>query len=147
MSGSAPPSASGPREPGGTLLRSALPPTLGAGVLAVLVGALSGAEAAIGAAVGAALATAALAAGPLLLRASARWQPVMVMAVALVAYGVVVVALGAAYLALDGAGWLSHPHVGLGAAACTVVWLAAHIRASGRLRVLAFGSPGGREDA
>jgi ATP synthase protein I len=140
------PAASGPQQPAGALLRGALVPTLVAAVLAIGVSLLAGPDGATGTAVGAGLAIAAFVAGPLLLRASARWQPVMVMAVAMITYGVIVIALGAAYTLLNDATWLSQRHVGLGAGVCTVVWLAAQLRAASRLRVLAFGTGTARQE-
>jgi hypothetical protein len=68
------------------------------------------------------------------------------MAVALLTYGAIVIALGIAYALLDDVGWLSQRHLGFTALACTEVWLAGQLRAATRLRVLAFGAePPGKD--
>jgi hypothetical protein len=64
------------------------------------------------------------------------------MAVAVGVYAASVVLLGVAFLVLSDAQWLSSPAVGAAIFACTPAWIAGHMRAAGRLRILAFGSPG-----
>lgn len=127
---------------------------LGPAVLVVLAlggasTALSGARGLLGVAVGGALAIAALAVGPALLRLSRDMEPAMVFAVAVAAYFTVVGVLAAVYLALGGAGWLSGEHAGAAVIGAAAAWLAGQVRATSRLRILAFGDriPPGRPDA
>jgi hypothetical protein len=119
----------------------------GGSLVALLVGALGtavsgfwgmGAATAFG--VGTVLAVAALAAGPLLLRASRDAPPPAVTAIAMLGYAGVVVLLGVAFLVLGPIAWLSAEHLAAALVTVTVAGIAGQIRAVTRLRVLAFGS-------
>jgi hypothetical protein len=126
---------------GAALLRGGTVAALAAGVVGTGVSAAWGAQAAVAFAVGALLAVAALAAGPLLLRASRDASPRAVTTVAVIGYAAVVVVLGLAFLALAPITWLSADHLAAALVTVTVAGLAGQIRAVTRLRVLAFGTP------
>jgi hypothetical protein len=125
---------------GAALLRGGMVPALAAGAFGAAVSAAWGVHAAVAFAVGALLAVAALAAGPLLLRASRDASPPAVTAIAMIGYAGVVLVLGAAFLALAPISWLSADHLAVALVTVTVAGLAGQIRAVTRLRVLAFGS-------
>ena len=129
------------RRPEDVVLRGAGAPALALGAITTAVAAVWGSPAAIGAAVGAALTLATMALSPLILRTSSRWSPPAVMVVAVSVYGMSVVLLGVAFLLLRDATWLSQAGVGAGIFATATGWMAGHVRAAGRLRVLAYGSP------
>jgi hypothetical protein len=113
---------------------------LAAGAVGTAVSAVWGGRAAVAFGVGVLLAVAALAAGPLLLRASRDASPAGVTAVAVLGYAGVVVLLGVAFLALAPLSWLSEAHVAAALVTVTVAGLAGQIRAVTRLRVLTFGT-------
>jgi hypothetical protein len=69
------------------------------------------------------------------------------MAVALAAYGGVVIVLGGVYLVLARVAWMSSGHLAAALIACGAAWAAGELRAARRLRVLAFGDAGTRDDA
>ena len=125
-------------DPAGRLLRLCLPATAVAVVACVIVGALSGWSAAASAAIGGLLAIAPLAGGVVLMRRSARWQPLAVMAAAVSAYAGVVFVLGLAWVLLAPAGWLSPNHIAATIVITTVTWVFAQAVGSARLRVPAF---------
>jgi hypothetical protein len=125
---------------GGALLRGGAIAGLAAGALGTAVSAAWGMRAAVAFAVGALLAVAALAAGPLLLRASRNASPPAVTAFAVIGYTGVVLVLGGAFLALAPIRWLSADHLASALVTVTVAGLAGQIRAVTRLRVLAFGT-------
>jgi hypothetical protein len=114
---------------------------LAAGAVGTAVSAAWGGHAVVAFGVGALLAVAALAAGPLLLRASRDASPPAVTAVAVLGYAGVVVLLGVAFLALAPITWLSADHLAAALVTVTVAGLVGQIRAVTRLRVLAFGTP------
>jgi hypothetical protein len=62
------------------------------------------------------------------------------MAVALIAYLIVVTLLGLAYAVLQGTSWLSADHLGWTLMAAAAMAVARQMRAVARLRILAFGS-------
>ena len=62
------------------------------------------------------------------------------MALAMAGYLTLVVLLGGAYLVLGSVRWIAPGFVGLGLAVATMAGIAGQLRASTRLRVLAFGS-------
>jgi hypothetical protein len=128
-------------EAGTALLRGGTVAALGAGVVGSAVSAAWGAHAAVAFAIGALLAVVALAAGPLLLRASRDASPPAVTAVAVLGYAGVVIVLGVAFLALAPITWLSADHLAAALVTVTVAGLAGQIRAVTRLRILAFGTP------
>jgi hypothetical protein len=128
-------------EAGAVLLRGGTVPALAAGAVGAAVSAAWGLHAAVAFAVGALLAVAALAAGPLLLRASRDASPPAVTAIAVIGYAGVVLVLGVAFLALAPIGWLSADHLAVALVTVTVAGLVGQIRAVTRLRVLAFGRP------
>lgn len=121
-------------------IRGGAYPALAVGALVVAVGAFWGWRSMVGAAVGALLTVGAFVVGPLVVRTSSRWSPSAVMVSAVLAYGTSVLVLGLAFLALARAGWLDQTFVGIAIFASSTAWLIGHIRAAGRLRVLAFGS-------
>lgn len=128
-------------DPAAALLRGGLLPASGAGAVVVVAGVPAGAGGVAGAVLGAVLAAAALAVGPLIMRPSRRWSPPAVMAVALLSFAVTVVVLGVAGWWLAQIEWLSRGHVAAALIACCLAWIGGELRAAGRLRVLAFGSP------
>ena len=129
------------RRPEDVVLRGAGVPALALGAITTAVAAVWGSTAVVGAAVGAVLTLATMALSPLVLRTSSRWSPPAVMVVAVSVYGMSVVLLGVAFLLLRDAAWLSPPAVGAGIFATATGWMAGHVRAAGRLRILAYGSP------
>jgi len=128
-------------EAGAALLRGGSVPALVAAAVGTAASAAWGAHAAAAFAVGALLAVVALAAGPLLLRASRDASPPAVTAVAVIGYLGVVLILGVAFLALAPITWLSADHLAVALVTVTVVGLAGQILAVTRLRVLVFGGP------
>jgi hypothetical protein len=128
-------------EAGTALLRGGTVPALAAGVVGTAVSAAWGAHAAVAFAIGALLAVAALAAGPLLLRASRDASAPAVTTVAVLGYVGVVVVLGVAFLALAPITWLSADHLAAALVTVTVAGLGGQIRAVTRLRMLTFGTP------
>jgi hypothetical protein len=138
----------GPREaaasadPALDLLRGGAVPALSGGVLVLSVAAFAGTAALAGAAVGMVLASAAMAVGPLLMHVTRRWTPPAVMAVALTAYGAVVIALGVAFVALQPLAGVSAGHLAAALIVCGAGWTVGELRAASRLRTLAFGDLG-----
>ncbi len=130
--------STGTADPAGQLLRLCLPATAVAVGACVIVGALSGWSAAGSAAIGGMLAIAPLAGGVILMRRSARWQPLAVMAAAVSAYVGVVFALGLAWVLLTPVSWLSPNHIAVTIVISTVTWVVAQAFGSARLRVPAF---------
>jgi hypothetical protein len=127
-------------EAGTALLRGGALPAAAVGVLGTAVSVLWGLHAAVAFAVGAVLAGAALAVGPLLLRASRNASPPAVTAFAVIGYAGVVMVLGVAFLALAPVRWLSSEHLAAALVVVTVAGLAGQTRAVTRLRVLTFGT-------
>lgn len=130
------------RRPEDVVLRGAGVPAAVLGAITTAVAAVWGSPAVVGAAVGAGLTLATMALSPLVMRTSSRWSPPAVMVVAVSVYAMSVVLLGVAFLLLRDATWLSPPAVGAGIFATATGWMAGHVRAAGRLRILAYGSPG-----
>jgi ATP synthase protein I len=130
--------SAGTADPAGRLLRLCLPITAAAVAACVAVGAASGWAAAGSAAIGGLLATAPLAGGVILMRRSARWQPLAVMAAAISAYAGAVFVLGLAWVVLAPAPWLSPNHLAVTIVISTVTWVVAQAVGSARLRVPAF---------
>jgi ATP synthase protein I len=130
--------STGTADPAGRLLRLCLPATGVAVAACVIVSAASGWAAAGSAAIGGLLAIAPLAAGVVLMRRSAHWQPLAVMAAAVSAYAGVVFVLGLAWILLAPAPWLSPNHLALTIVVTTVTWVSAQAFGSARLRLPAF---------
>jgi hypothetical protein len=131
---------SGPAaDPALELLRGGLRPTLVAGVALVTVVAFAGGRAAVSAVVGVGLAGLAMSAGPVTMRATRKWSPPAVMAVALISYGTVVIVLGVVYVALRQVAWVSAGHLAASLIVSGAAWTAGELQAARRLRVLAFG--------
>lgn len=124
------------------MVRAAVIPAALVGVAALALGALSSTAAMAGAVVGAVLAGVACAVPGVLLIWTRRWSPPAVMALALAGYLVLVVILGALYVGLSGASWLSGPHLGWTLMASAAAAVAGQMRAVARLRIPAFGSSG-----
>lgn len=136
------PGSEGPgRRPEDVLLRASAVPSVVVAAAVVAVSAAWGGRAVAGAAVGSVLALAVFASGPLLLRTSSRWSPPAQMAAVMGAYMASVLVLGLAYLLLAGVGWLSTTAVGVAIVVVALAWITAQTRATGRLRILAFGGP------
>lgn len=133
--------------PAASLLRAALLPTTIVGLLAVALSLVDSPRAAAGALLGALLAAVACSIPAAVLLLAGKWSPPAVMGLAMGAYLVLVVIFGFIYLGLARADWLSRPHLGwtlMVASAVTIAW---QVRAAGRLRVLAYGSPVGAATA
>jgi hypothetical protein len=81
-----------------------------------------------------------MSAGPGLMLISQHWSPPAVMASALGGYAVTVFVLALAFVLLAPIRWLSGEHVGVAMVAVVIAWMAGQIRASARLRILAYGS-------
>jgi len=111
-----------------------------AGVVLAAACAGWGGAAAAGAAIGATIAVVALSIGPLIMRTGSQASPPAVMALAMAGYLTLVVLLGGAYLVLGSVRWVAPGFVGLGLALATMAGIAGQLRASTRIRVLAFGS-------
>lgn len=109
-------------------------------LLVALIAAVDGVRAVAGAVLGGLLVLLAMAVAPLVMRAARRWSPPAVMAVALLAYGATVIVLGAVYLALGNAEWLSSAHLGVALIACCGAWTAGGTWVTARVRILAFGA-------
>jgi hypothetical protein len=133
--------AAGPVDPGSALLRAGTGPALvaAAGVAAVSV--LWGWRAVLAAAIGGVLATAALAVGPVLLRAVRDASAPAVTAAATGGYAAVVLVLGVVFVVLAPASWLSAEHLAAALVVVTVAGIAGQARAVTRLRVLVFDPP------
>ena len=135
------PAAVGPARPvdaGTTLLRAGTGPALAAAGLVAAVSAVWGWRAAGAALLGGVLATAALAVGPVLLRAVRHASPVAVTAAATGGYAAVVVVLGLVFAVLAPAPWLSAEHLAAALVVVTVAGIAGQAHAVTRLRVLVF---------
>lgn len=130
------------RRPEDAVLRGGGLPALAAGAVVTAACVPFGTDAVAGAAVGVLLTVGTFALGPAVLRTSSRWSPPAVMVVAVSTYALSVVLLAVAFILLRGASWLSPPAVGAAIFACATAWMVGHIRAAGRLRVLAFGGSG-----
>jgi hypothetical protein len=63
------------------------------------------------------------------------------MGAAVGSYSVLVMALGASWVILGSAPWLSFGYLGGSLIACAVAWLAGEVRAVARLRILSYASP------
>jgi hypothetical protein len=87
------------------------------------------------------LAVLALSLGPLIMRTGSQGSPPAVMARAMAGYLALVVLLGGAYVVLGSLRWVSPTFVGVALAVATTAGIAGQLRATTRLRVLAFGSP------
>lgn len=124
-------------------IRGGAYPALAVGVLVAGIGTAWGWRAVLGGVLGAVLTVGAFVVGPLVVRTSARWSPPAVMLAAVLAYGVSVLVLGLAFLALARVDWLSQAAVGVAIFACSTAWLVGHIRTASRLRILAFGDAAG----
>jgi len=138
---------SGPTvSPARAMLLGGAAPAAVVAVLTAAVGALGGAGSAASVLVGAVLAMAALGAGPVLLVLVRDWSPPAVMAVALVAWVLAVLALAVAYLLLSPLPWVLGSWVAAGIIGTGLAWVAGQLRATSRLRILAFGTdPQGAE--
>lgn len=130
-------------DPGRRLLVATLAPVAVTGVVAVVVSAPAGTPAVVGSLLGTVAAVIAFGLPPLLLTATRNLSPPAVMAVALTGYMTLVGVLGAGYLAVAGADWLSPGHLGWTLFAGTVAACAGLVRGHLRLRVLAFGGDPG----
>jgi hypothetical protein len=140
------PQVSGPHGPGeqfSRLLRSSLLPTLIVGGAVVLGCALLGAREAWSAALGAALVILFFSLSLLVMARTAHLEPVLVMAIVLGVYTVKIVGLGVAMVVLRDATWLSGTALALTVITCTLVWLAAQMRAFTRLRLPVSVAPDG----
>ncbi len=119
------------------MLRGSLPPTVVAGVLAVVLAAvLGGGKDAGSAALGAGLVVVFFSLSLLVMRQTAHLQPVAVMSVVLATYTGKILALGIAMVLLRDADWVAGRALALSIIGCTVVWLAFEMRAFTRMRVL-----------
>ena len=127
--------------PWAVLLRSALVPVAGVGVIATVIGAFVSPAHASGALVGAVLAAVSFAAGPLILAMAGNWAPPAVMAAAFGGYLTLVGVLAVIYLLLLPAEWMAHAATGWTLLAGASASIAGQIRAMSRMRILAFGSP------
>jgi hypothetical protein len=132
------PAAAGPVDPATTLLRAGARPALAAAALVAVVSVLWGWRAVLAAGIGGVLATAALAVGPLLLRAVRHASPAAVTAAAASGYAAVVVVLGLVFAVLAPASWLSAEHLAAALVVVTLADIAGQARAVIRLRVLVF---------
>ncbi|MEZ0166308.1 hypothetical protein AB2L27_16225 [Kineococcus sp. LSe6-4] len=123
--------------------RRSLPPVLAVGVACTLVGATAGWSGALGAAAGSVLAIVFLASTFWLLRILRDLAAGLSLAVALAVYLFKITTLATAVLVLLRVDALSARAVALAAAACTVAWLAAEVRAFSRMRTPVFVPPPG----
>ncbi|HEY6793206.1 MAG TPA: hypothetical protein VI248_00820 [Kineosporiaceae bacterium] len=133
-------SASGPvaRPARGVLAGGAVPGVV-VGLIVSAGSLISSPQAAASALLGAALAGAALAVGPIIMMTVEDSSPPAVMAVALIGYVVVVGAVGGIYLVVAPQGWVRGGYAGWAVLATLIAWLGGQIRATSRLRLLAFG--------
>lgn len=122
------------------LLRAgAVPGGVAGGVVAVASTVVSP-QAGLSALVGTVLAVAALAVGPGLMSFAANMPPPAVMSLALAGYGITVGLLAVIYVLLGKVTWLSGDHAGYAIAVAVTAWLVGQLRATMRLRILAFGT-------
>jgi hypothetical protein len=134
-------SGSGPTaSPALAMLVGGVVPGVAVGLAVTAVGAFSGLAEAKSALVGAALAGAALAVGPLVMLLVKNWPPPAVMLAAMVAYGAAILGVAMAYAALMPQPWLRGGYAAAGFLATLIAWVAGHVRAVSRLRMLAFGT-------
>lgn len=128
------------RPPMRVLLAGALLPIGVVGVVATVIGAVQSRPVMAGALIGTALAALAFSVGPLIMGWAQNWSPPAVMAVAMTAYMVLTGALAVIYLLLLDRSGISLPAIGWTLFACAAASIAGIVRASSRVRVLAFGS-------
>lgn len=133
----------GPGEQFSRLLRSSLLPTLVVGGALVLGCALLGGREAWSAALGATLVIAFFSLSLLVMARTAHLEPVLVMAIVLGVYTLKIVGLGVAMVVLRDATWLSGTALALTVITCTLVWLAAQMRAFTQLRLPVSVAPDG----
>ena len=134
-------SGAGPaRGPAAAMWRGGAIPAALVGLLVVALSALAGGRAAGSALIGVVITVIAMGAGPILMSISRHWSPPAVMASALAGYMMTVLVLAVAFVLLAPVTWLSGEHVGIAMVAVVVAWLAGQMRASSRLRILAYGS-------
>lgn len=125
-----------------TLLRWPLTCTAVAGVTATLIWwALDGADGLLGAALGAAITLVFFTISLLVMTATSRLHPQLVMGVALLTYGVKIGVLGVLLVALYGATWLSSMALAVTVIACTGVWVAAQMVGARRARMPVYDEP------
>jgi ATP synthase protein I len=133
--------ASGPTaSPARSILAGGALPAVVVGAAAIVVGALDSGSAAASAAVGCGLAIFALAAGPLIMTVVRNWPPPAVMLAAVVGYAVAAVVVGLAYAELASLPWVRGGYAGWSVLATMIGWVVGQIRATRRLRFLAFGT-------
>jgi ATP synthase protein I len=137
-------SAAGPAaRPARALLAGGAVPGAAVAVIVSAASAISSLPAAASALLGAALAAAALAVGPVVMMIAENWSPPAVMAAALVGYGVAVGVVGAVYLMVAAQDWVRGGYAGWAVLATVIAWIGGQIRATSRLRLLAFGHASG----
>jgi ATP synthase protein I len=126
-------------DPALALLRGGMVPALVAGGVLVIVARFAGGRAMAGAALGSVVVCLVMSAGPLVMRGTRRRSPPVVMAASLITYGVVMLLLGVAYIALGRVTWVSASHFGIALIVGCLAWTAGAWRAAWRVRLLAFG--------
>lgn len=134
--------AAGERPAARDLLRGALVPVAVTGTVGTVVSIPHSGAAVAGSLLATAIAVAVFGLPPTIMLLVGKWSPPAVMAFALTGHLVLVSGLGAAYLALDDATWISHSHLGWTLLACTVASTLGLFVAAGRLRVLVYDDPG-----
>ncbi len=122
------------------LLAGALLPIAAVGLVATVIGATLSGPVLAGVLIGTALAALAFSVGPLIMGWAQNWSPPAVMAAAMTAYMVLTGALAVIYLLLLERTGISLPAIGWTLFACAAASIAGIVRASSRVRVLAFGS-------
>lgn len=125
------------------ILRGAAIPTAVAGAIAIVLAfALGGGHGALGAVVGAALVGAFFTVGMVAMSYAARVSAAAMMPVALITYLVKIVTLGALLVAFGDTQAFSVEAFAWTVIACTLVWIAAQVRAFSRQKML-YVDPGG----
>ena len=128
------PVAEGTGNPVGALLVGAAAPAVAA--LALLAGgaALAGGDQSRSALAGGGMALVAMATGPALHQLCRRLDPTMTTGLVVMAYCVVIIALGVGYSSLSGTAWLVGEFAAAGVFVVAAGWTVGQIRASLRLR-------------
>ncbi|GAB2682494.1 hypothetical protein [Thalassiella azotivora] len=120
------------------LVRRALAPLAGSGLVVSAAALLAGVPAALGALVGTGLVSAFFASTLLLMRVTAAMDPRLTLGVALLAYWVKACVLGGVLLLSPVLTWFDPLWFGGVVVAGTLAWMALHVRALAGVRILAF---------
>jgi hypothetical protein len=133
-------SASGPTEsPARAVLTGGAGPGVAVGLIVSGVSLISSPSSAASALLGAGLAWAALATGPITMMIVKNWSPPAVMLAAMSGYVIAMIGVGMVCAILAPEDWVRGGYAGWTLLATLIAWITGQVRATSRLRFLAFG--------